>query len=121
MGDYIYARFVGGPWHNRHIAVRDCPHVYCPIIPPVTLSAITEIVTADVFRTETYFRCRAVSAMGAHFTEFVHESLMNGARPQPSMLNEATFPPMPTRLEVAFMDRMFDVYARQRRLLKAPV
>lgn len=127
MGDYIKARLVGGARHNEII---ECARLY-RIDFPVSLKSLclADLMREEpqdhngiMWRKESYFLCRLVSAGGAGYSEYIHESLMEGGSPQPHVLDEPLFPPLPDRLLFRFYDGLFNAFARSRgRGLKSPI
>lgn len=119
MPEYIQARFVGGPWHNRVSWVprtKLLHHVWQPL---TTVCVRPDAPVDHKLEIQDYYLCKFVT--GRHVTEpcsyyeYVHESLMDGANPKPEVYAVKQAPKLPGRISEIFMRRLCQAVLNGRR------
>jgi hypothetical protein len=118
MGEYIKARFVGGPRHNE---VIECARLPCiRAIERVNQQSLAAAIASpnalldpDVsFRTTEYRLFRFVSEGGSKWAQYVHESQIENGDPRRSTYAEAELPKMPVDDELEFHGRLLAAWMR---------
>lgn len=91
-------RFVGGPWHNRHVATRLLPVLTIPHAPTAPIDPrdwLKMKFEPSVVLLHEYHLWQFVSNRGCCFMQYIHTSMFRGSLPASLAFEEAELPAMP--------------------------